>query len=72
MVQCMYRMQPADKNPERMAIYKNSGDSQAGTIPVERDTEGNDITPDIKTFLEKGGGRSPKPVQDEVVGKDIQ
>ena len=41
-------------------------------IPVERDTEGNDITPDIKTFLEKGSRRRPKLVQDEEVGRDIQ
>lgn len=41
-------------------------------IPVERDMEGNDITPDIETFLEKGSRRSPVPVCDEKVGKDIQ
>ena len=41
-------------------------------IPVERDAQGNDITPDIKTFLEKGSRRRPKPARDEEIGKDIQ
>ena len=41
-------------------------------IPVERDGQGNDITPDIKTFLEKGCGRRPKPLQDKGTGRDIQ
>lgn len=41
-------------------------------IPVEKYAQENDITPDIKTFLEKGSGRRPKPVQDEDIGKDLQ
>lgn len=41
-------------------------------IPVERDAQGNDITPDIKTFLEKGSRRRPKAVQDEETGRDLQ
>lgn len=41
-------------------------------IPLERDAEGTDITPDIRTFLEKGSRRSPSPVSDVEMGKDIQ
>ncbi len=41
-------------------------------IPVERDAEGNDITPDKETFLKTGSRRRPKPVGDEEIGKDIQ
>lgn len=41
-------------------------------IPIERDAEGNDITPDKETFLKKGSRRRPKPVGDEERGKDIQ
>ena len=51
---------------------KTVGLARQVRIPVERDTEGNDITPDIKTFLEKGSRRRAKPVQDEEVGRDIQ
>ena len=41
-------------------------------IPVERDAEGNDITPDINSFLKKGSRRRPKPVRNEEMGEDIQ
>lgn len=41
-------------------------------IPIEKDAQGNDITPDMKTFLEKGSIRRPKPVRDEETGIDIQ
>lgn len=41
-------------------------------IPVERDKDGNDITPDAGTFLKEGSRRRPKPVRDEETGKDIQ
>lgn len=41
-------------------------------IPLERDPEGNDITPDVETFLAKGSRRCPKPSGDGDAGKDIQ
>lgn len=41
-------------------------------IPLERDSEGNDITPDVETFLAKGSRRCPKPSRDGDAGKDIQ
>ncbi len=53
-------------------FVKTVGFSRQIRIPVERDEQGNDITPDTKTFLEKGSRRSPKPVQDEEMGRDLQ
>lgn len=41
-------------------------------IPIERDSEGNDITPDIETFLKKGSRRKPKPVVSDSNNSDIQ
>lgn len=55
-----------------MPFVKTAGLARQIRIPVERDAQGNDITPDIKTFLEKGSRRRPKPVQDEDIGRDLQ
>lgn len=53
-------------------FVKTVGLARQIRIPVERDAEGNDITPDLSTFLKNGSRRSPRPVHDEEVGKDIQ
>ena len=53
-------------------FVKTVGLARQIRIPVERDAQGNDTTPDIKTFLEKGSRWRPKPVQDEETGKDIE
>lgn len=60
------------KTQEEWPFLKTVGLAGQVRIPVERDSRGNDITPDIKTFLEKGSRRRPKPVQDEETGKDLQ
>ena len=60
------------KTQKEWPFVKTVGLARQIRIPVERDAQGNDITPDIKTFLEKGSRRRPKPVQDEETGKDIQ
>lgn len=60
------------KTQKEWPFIKTVGLAKQIRIPVERDTEGNDITPDIKTFLEKGSRRRPKPVQDEEMGRDLQ
>ena len=60
------------KNQKEWWFIKTVGMARQVRIPVERDAEGNDITPDIKTFLEKGSRRRPKPVQDEETGRDLQ
>jgi len=41
-------------------------------IPLERDAEGNDITPDVETFLREGSRRKPKPVRGDEKNSDIQ
>ena len=60
------------KTQEEWPFVKTVGLARQIRIPVERDAQGNDITPDIKTFLEKGSRRRPKPVQDEDIGRDLQ
>ena len=35
-------------------------------IPIEKDSDGNNITPDLKTFLEKGTVRRPKITVGEI------
>ena len=41
-------------------------------IPVEKDSQGNDITPTKEEFLKKGSRRVPVPSAEEEIGKDIQ
>lgn len=60
------------KTQKEWPFIKTAGMARQVRIPVERDAEGNDITPDIKTFLGKGSRRRPKPVQDEETGRDLQ
>lgn len=40
-------------------------------IPIEKDKEGNDITPDRKTFLEKGTVRRPKVTVGDELTDDV-
>lgn len=60
------------KTQKEWPFVKTVGLARQIRIPVERDEQGNDMTPDIKTFLEKGSRRRPKPIQEEETGKDIQ
>lgn len=60
------------KTQKEWPFIKTVGLARQIRIPVEKDGQGNDITPDIKTFLEKGSRRRPKPVQDEETGRDLQ
>lgn len=60
------------KTQKEWPFVKTVGLARQIRIPVERDGQGNDMTPDIKTFLEKGSRRRPKPVQEAETGKDIQ
>lgn len=60
------------KTQKEWPFVKTVGLARQIRIPVERDTEGNDITPDAGTFLEKGSRRRPRPVRDEGAPKDIQ
>ncbi|MCD8348380.1 MAG: ISAs1 family transposase [Lachnospiraceae bacterium] len=41
-------------------------------IPMERDENGEDITPDVETFLKEGSRRKPKPQKGDNEKSDIQ
>lgn len=60
------------KTQKEWPFVKTVGLARQIRIPVEKDEQGNDMTPDIKTFLEKGSRRRPKPIREEETGKDIQ
>lgn len=60
------------KTQKEWPFVKTVGLASQVRIPIERDAQGNDITPDIKSFLEKGSRRRPKPERDDEVGRDIQ
>lgn len=60
------------KTQKEWPFIKTVGYARQIRIPLERDSEGNDITPDVETFLAKGSRRSPKPCRDGEAGKDIQ
>ena len=41
-------------------------------IHIEKDSQGNDVTPSKEEFLEKGSKRIPAPSAEDGIGKDIQ
>lgn len=60
------------KTQEEWPFLKTVGQVRQIRIPVERDSEGNDITPDVKTFLKEGSRRKPKPVPNDGETSDFQ
>ena len=40
-------------------------------VPVEKDSQGNDVTPSREAFMKKGSKRVPAPSAEEGAGKDI-
>ena len=48
------------------------GRSRQVRIPLERDEEGNDVTPDAATFLAKGSRRRQRPSNGDGKENDIQ
>lgn len=59
------------KTQKEWPFIKTTGRIRQVRIPVERDAEGKDITPDMKSFLEKGSGRKPRPVCSDSEKSDI-
>lgn len=51
---------------------KSIGRIKQVRVPIEKDEQGNDITPTKEEFLEKGSRRFPVPSTAEGAGKDIQ
>ena len=62
----------ADKKPGRMPFIRTVGEAEQIRIPIERDENGNDITPDEETFREQGSRRKPKPKKGDGEDSDIQ
>lgn len=60
------------KTQKEWPFIKTVGKIRQVRIPVEKDSEGNDITPDVETFLKKGSRRKPKPSLGDGEGSDIQ
>lgn len=60
------------KSQEEWTFLKTVGQARQIRIPVERDSEGNDITPDVETFLKEGSRRKPKPVPNDGEASDFQ
>ena len=60
------------KTQKEWPYLKTVGHVRQVRIPVERDAQGNDITPDVETFLMKGSRRKPKPVRGDEKSSDIQ
>lgn len=60
------------KTQKEWPFIRTVGRARQVRIPIERDPEGNDITPDVETFLAGGSRRSPRPSRDGEIGKDIQ
>lgn len=60
------------KTQEEWPFLKTVGHVRQVRIQVVKDAEGNDITPDIETFLKQGSRRQPKPVKGDGETSDIQ
>ena len=53
-------------------FIKSVGHVRQIRIPLERDAQGNDITPDLETFIRQGSVRRRKPVPGDESNRDIQ
>ncbi|MCD8295125.1 MAG: ISAs1 family transposase [Clostridia bacterium] len=59
------------KAKEEWPWIKTVGQCKQVRIPMERDDDGNDITPDLSTFMEQGSKRRPQPVSGDDKASDI-
>lgn len=57
---------------QEWTFIKSIGHVRQIRIPVERDAEGNDITPDLETFIKQGSVRRRKPIPGDESNSDIQ
>jgi predicted transposase YbfD/YdcC len=60
------------RSTEDWPFIETVGQIKQVRIPIEKDEKGNDITPDLKTFQEKGSKRKPKPTPGDGEGESIQ
>lgn len=60
------------KTQKEWPFIQTVGQAKQVRIPIEKDEEGNDITPDMETFLKEGSRRRPKPTKGDGEASDIQ
>lgn len=60
------------KTQEEWPFIKTVGQILQVRVPLERDEEGNDVTPGWKDFLKRGSRRRPKPESGDNERSDIQ
>lgn len=60
------------KAQKEWGFIKTVGMARQVRIPIERDREGNDLTPDVETFVKNGSRRRPKPISGDSERNDIQ
>ena len=60
------------KTQEKWPFIRTAGEAEQIRIPIERDENGNDITPDEETFRKQGSRRKPKPKKGDGEDSDIQ
>lgn len=59
------------KSQKEWAHVQSIGRIKQVRIPVEKDSQGNDVTPSKEEFMKTGSRRVPAPSAEERVGKDI-
>lgn len=60
------------KTQKEWEFIKTVGRIKQVRIPLERDREGNDLTPDVETFEKNGSRRRPHPIGGDSEKNDIQ
>ena len=60
------------KTQKEWPYVQSIGRMKQVRIPIEKDSQGNDVTPSKEEFLEKGSKRIPAPSAEDGIGKDIQ
>ena len=59
------------KSQKEWAHVQSIGRIRQVRVPVEKDSQGNDVTPSREAFMKKGSKRVPAPSAEEGAGKDI-
>lgn len=60
------------KSRKEWAHVQSIGRIRQVRVPVEKDSQGNDVTPSREEYMKKGSKRVPAPSAEEGAGKDIQ
>ena len=60
------------KTQKEWPFIQTVGQAKQVRIPIEKDEDGNDITPDMETFLKEGSRRRPRPTMGDSETSDLQ